>query len=730
VKRIKPTRRGTWFGLAGVLSAALFALLLTPALASAESGVKVQHFKEAFGSASEPTFGKAEGMAIYQATGDVLVVDAGNRTVSRWHADGTPSNFSALASTNVIDGHAGEADATPKEEILYPANNFGATEVEIAVDNSGTATDGNIYVTYGGPSVREVDIFASSGAYLGRLTAGGTTAFKEYVCGVAVDSSGAVYVAAAEGGPIYKYVSSGSFPVNTDKTAEFTGVTEPCQLAAGAGPTAGYLFAASYGGTLKKLNSATGAVQYSVNAEPTYGVSVDPDTGYVYTVPFGPSIKEYDASGASSATLRQSISLPSVAYGVAASGKTDALYATRGEGAHVEVYAPYTVKINIAGTGKGEVSSIGGFSGTGLYEGIPPIECSYESPGPATGTCETALIEEPSVQPESELLVVHPVLPAPAGSEFVGWTIDKGEASCNETETKRQCGAAGGEGDVELTATFKLAPIPDLKVAIEEGSGTVVSNPAGIECGPTCEAEFAEGALVTLTASPAAGYRFKSWKKCDPKTTETGVNGRQCTVKITSTSTLKEVGAKFVKTWNLTASKASGSGPGIVKTKPGGIVCLYACNSATAAFDEGKPLEVLASPAKHFHFVEFKGGSGQAVACNGSTSCAYTPAGEDSSVEALFAEDAKNALSLAKTGGGQGFVKTKPAGILCGYNCSAAEAEFFASETAIVSVKLNKGTSSVEWTTGAGTCTGKVETLESTCEVPMSSAASLVAKFE
>jgi hypothetical protein len=47
-----------------------------------------------------------------------------------------------------------------------------------------------------------------------------------------------------------------------------------------------------------------------------------------------------------------------------------------------------------------------------------------------------------------------------------------------------------------------------------------------------------------------------------------------------------------------------------------------------------------------------------------------------------------------------------------------------------VITKLNKGTTSVQWTSGAGTCTGKVETLESTCEVPMSAAHSLVAKFE
>ena len=85
-----------------------------------------------------------------------------------------------------------------------------------------------------------------------------------------------------------------------------------------------------------------------------------------------------------------------------------------------------------------------------------------------------------------------------------------------------------------------------------------------------------------------------------------------------------------------------------------------------------------------------------------------------------------NTLTLTKEGGGQGFIKTKPTNINCGYTCTAAKAEFFAAETPEVSVVLNKGTTSVTWTTGAGTCTGNALT----CSVPMSSSHSLVAKFD
>jgi len=43
------------------------------------------------------------------------------------------------------------------------------------------------------------------------------------------------------------------------------------------------------------------------------------------------------------------------------------------------------------------------------------------------------------------------------------------------------------------------------------GTGTVTSNPAGIDCGTNCAANYANGTVVTLTAAPAAGSVFSNW---------------------------------------------------------------------------------------------------------------------------------------------------------------------------------------------------------------------------
>ena len=84
-------------------------------------------------------------------------------------------------------------------------------------------------------------------------------------------------------------------------------------------------------------------------------------------------------------------------------------------------------------------------------------------------------------------------------------------------------------GTVELTASGATAggtpppdpepdPDPDpgqvfaLTVTLGgTGSGTVTSNPSGIDCGTDCEEGYPEGTVVTLTPTPLAGSTFAGW---------------------------------------------------------------------------------------------------------------------------------------------------------------------------------------------------------------------------
>jgi hypothetical protein len=59
-----------------------------------------------------------------------------------------------------------------------------------------------------------------------------------------------------------------------------------------------------------------------------------------------------------------------------------------------------------------------------------------------------------------------------------------------------------------VTASF--SQLPQLKVTLD-GSGQVVSSPSGINCTAECTANFPSGTAVSLTATPASGWKFVSW---------------------------------------------------------------------------------------------------------------------------------------------------------------------------------------------------------------------------
>ena len=347
--------------LAGVLALALAAI---PASAS-----KFHLFEETFGSVEQPTFETPRGIAVDQSTGDVLVMDAGTPdSIKRFNADGTPDEFSATGS-NVIDGE-GSGDETPQGGLAF-AN---GQESQIAVDNSGAETDGDIYVTNSNPDL--INIFSEDGEYLGQLTESSAGAFSE-ACGVAVDGSGSVYVGDYSGG-IHRFTPAANPPVNSDSSANFSSVTNPCTLAAGAGATNGFLFAAKYNGPIYKLDSGSGELKYQVSTDNNRTVSVDPETGHVYGAT-GSNFKEFDASGSGSATQISTTSAGGTMQGIAVKGSSGNVYVSRSGNSNVEVYGPALTFPDVttgAATSVGKTTAT--LNGSVNPDGVAITECEFE----------------------------------------------------------------------------------------------------------------------------------------------------------------------------------------------------------------------------------------------------------------------------------------------------------------------------------------------------------------
>jgi hypothetical protein len=91
-----------------------------------------------------------------------------------------------------------------------------------------------------------------------------------------------------------------------------------------------------------------------------------------------------------------------------------------------------------------------------------------------------------------------------SGQSFTGWT-----GAC--TGSANTCVVSMSQAR-SVGANF--APIQGTNFALSvavSGSGRVSSSPTGIDCGATCNANFASGTAVTLTANATGGQVFSGW---------------------------------------------------------------------------------------------------------------------------------------------------------------------------------------------------------------------------
>jgi hypothetical protein len=138
------------------------------------------------------------------------------------------------------------------------------------------------------------------------------------------------------------------------------------------------------------------------------------------------------------------------------------------------------------------------------------------------------------------------------------------------------------------------------------GSGTVVSTPAGINCGTSCSASYSSGTAVTLTAGAASGSTFTGWS--GGGCTGTGT----CTVALAATTTVTATFDLVPAAVGLTVT-VRGYGKGTVVSTPAGINCGTSCS---ASYPSGTMVTLTAKAASGSTFAGWSGGG-----CAGTKSC-------------------------------------------------------------------------------------------------------------
>ncbi len=191
----------------------------------------------------------------------------------------------------------------------------------------------------------------------------------------------------------------------------------------------------------------------------------------------------------------------------------------------------YPLSVNKAGTGSGTASS----TPAGIACGV---------------TCATDF---------DYGTVVTLTATAATGSTFNGWSGEgcTGTGTCVVTMSAAR----------SVTPTFTLDQYTLSVNKTGTGSGTVSSNPAGIDCGGDCSNEYDYGTVITLTATADTGSAFKGWSGA------TCPGTGDCIVTISAAET---VTATFNSQRQLTVNK-DGSGSGTVTSNPAGIDCGATC---------------------------------------------------------------------------------------------------------------------------------------------------------
>lgn len=181
-------------------------------------------------------------------------------------------------------------------------------------------------------------------------------------------------------------------------------------------------------------------------------------------------------------------------------------------------------------------------------------------------------------------------------------------------------------------------------------TGTITSDPAGIDCGAGCAASFAPGTLVTLTATPAAGVGFTGWGGACSGTLTT------CSVSLGSTGVA--VNANFDTLRHTVTASTVGNGTGRIAAASVGIDCPGTC---MATVDHGTGVAFTATAQTGSTFLGWSG------ACTGTQPTCMIPIDADTQLSAAFGQS--QSLIVTKSGSGTGGVTSVPAGINCGSDC-------------------------------------------------------------
>jgi hypothetical protein len=342
-------------------------------------------FSSSFGSAGsgDGQFSRPGPIAVNDATGDVYVIDRGNKRVEEFSASG--------AYLGQFDG-----SASPTGQFSWPGTGgeegSGSVEGEIAIDNSTDPLDpsaGDVYVADQGHNV--IDKFTATGVYVGQIEGTSLSPFDS-VTAIAVDPNGQVWVRATGG---YKAIEAYLYEFN-DMSANGYMAEIPMRFPPRVSrPYLGFIGLAidgegdfyfgqtSDGKTsfVAKFNSAGVDLAEEIGGEEATGMAVDQSSNDVY-IDDGNAISAFGPSGGQ--LERFGAAQMSASDGVGVDSTTGTVYTANATDQTVEAFVAVTVPDVLTGEASSLSETAAIVSGTVNPDGLPVAACEFEY-GPTAG---------------------------------------------------------------------------------------------------------------------------------------------------------------------------------------------------------------------------------------------------------------------------------------------------------------------------------------------------------
>jgi DNA-binding beta-propeller fold protein YncE len=449
-----------------------------------------------------------------------------------------------------------------------------------------------------------------------------------------------------------------------------------------------------------------------IDAADATGLAVDQVSGDLF-VAHHTYISEYELSGApvevGGEPVKIGLDEGAAYYGLAVSeypSTAGYLYVPDAADHTVKVFDPATSLSTPAAVIDGQATPQGAF--TYLVDSNVAVDNSPTSPSYGHVFVLDAIGHGDSEQPEGAI------------DEFNAQGDYRGQITGFTDAEPSGIAIEGSTGDVYVTSgntegsqLFTYGPTAPARLLTLEKSGTgggeVTSFPVGIVCGGACKAEFNEGQLVTLHASPDGRSDFTGWTVSGA---EPCPGTGSCAVPMNADV---EVHANFeAASLRPLTVEEGGGGSGTVTSEPSGL----SCDSATCVeeFAAARAVILTAAPSAQSRLLAWHGCESQP-----SPSQCEVTMNAARAVQVEFAPVPRLPMEVDPVGSGEGTVISTPAGISCpGAACSAA----FDEGSTVFLVAAPAPTSSFAGFSGGG-CAGAA----TVCAVPMSRAQSVSAEF-